>query len=394
MVAFADLVLPDTTYLERWDCISLLDRPISSADGPADAIRQPVVEPERDVRPFQDVLIELGARLKLPGFAASDGNALYHGYADYLVRHERRPGIGSLAGWRGRDGGSDGVGEPNPRQLERYVENQCFWKYELPPGERYFKHANRDYLETAKRFGFVETAEPIVLQLYCEPLQRFRLAARGHGAAPPPDRHRGRIEEFFDPLPIWYVPFAEAALDPAAFPLHAVTQRPMPMYHAWHSHNAWLRQIHTRNWLYVNRARAAALGLEEDDWVWVISHHGRIRCQLKLMEGVNADTVWTWNAIGKRAGAWNLGPDAPESTKAFLLNHLIPDLLPDESAYRYGNCDPVTGQAAWYDLRVRLERASPLEKGEAELAPLARLAGMASRPAILRYPGERAGRDG
>ncbi len=28
MVAYADLVLPDTTYLERWDCISLLDRPI------------------------------------------------------------------------------------------------------------------------------------------------------------------------------------------------------------------------------------------------------------------------------------------------------------------------------------------------------------------------------
>ncbi|MCG8548072.1 MAG: molybdopterin-dependent oxidoreductase, partial [Alphaproteobacteria bacterium] len=29
MVPYADLILPDTTYLERWDCISLLDRPIS-----------------------------------------------------------------------------------------------------------------------------------------------------------------------------------------------------------------------------------------------------------------------------------------------------------------------------------------------------------------------------
>ena len=44
-VPFADLVLPDTTYLERHDCISLLDRPISHADGPGDAIRHPVVEP-------------------------------------------------------------------------------------------------------------------------------------------------------------------------------------------------------------------------------------------------------------------------------------------------------------------------------------------------------------
>ncbi len=58
---------PDTTYLERWDCISLLDRPISDAEGAGDAIRQPIVEPDRDVRPFQTVLLDLGARLGLSG---------------------------------------------------------------------------------------------------------------------------------------------------------------------------------------------------------------------------------------------------------------------------------------------------------------------------------------
>ena len=66
-VAYADLVLPDTTYLERWDCISLLDRPIGGVDGPGDAIRQPVLTPDRDVRPFQDVLIELGAAARASG---------------------------------------------------------------------------------------------------------------------------------------------------------------------------------------------------------------------------------------------------------------------------------------------------------------------------------------
>ena len=96
---YADLILPDTTYLERWDCISLLDRPISEADGPADAIRQPIMAPDRDVRPFQDVLLELGARLKLPGMTKEDGTAKFPGgYPDYIVNHERRPGIGPLAG--------------------------------------------------------------------------------------------------------------------------------------------------------------------------------------------------------------------------------------------------------------------------------------------------------
>ena len=42
-MGFADLVLPDTTYLERYDAISLLDRPISEPDAAADAIRHPVV---------------------------------------------------------------------------------------------------------------------------------------------------------------------------------------------------------------------------------------------------------------------------------------------------------------------------------------------------------------
>src|SRR5688500_7954307 len=72
-VAYAHLVLPDTTYVERHDCISLLDRPISHADGPGDAIRHPVLQPDRDVRPFQSVLLDLGARLGLPGMVDDNG---------------------------------------------------------------------------------------------------------------------------------------------------------------------------------------------------------------------------------------------------------------------------------------------------------------------------------
>ena len=53
MVPYADLILPDTTYLERWDCISLLDRPICDADGVADAIRQPVVAAASIAKPPQ-----------------------------------------------------------------------------------------------------------------------------------------------------------------------------------------------------------------------------------------------------------------------------------------------------------------------------------------------------
>jgi anaerobic selenocysteine-containing dehydrogenase len=384
MVAYADLILPDTTYLERWDCISLLDRPISDAEGAADSIRQPVVPPDRDVRPFQDVLIDLGARLGLPDLVKPDGSPRYPaGYADYLVHHERKPGVGMLAGWRGADGKLQGMGAPNKRQLDTYVAHQCFWRAELPPSARYFKHANQDYLQWAVSMGLIDKPEPIVLHFYSEILQRFRLAAHGRGEVQPPADHRERIATYFDPLPLWYMPFEEAAVEREDFPLHAITQRPMAMYHSWGSQNAWLRQIHGENRLYIHRATAAKLGIADDDWVRVTSHHGSIKVQAKLMDGVNPHTVWTWNAIGKRAGAWNLAPAAKEARHGFLLNHIISELLPGE---RYGNSDPVTGQAAWYDLRVRIEKV-PATDGvtEPRFEPLPMPPHLPQRPSVLRY---------
>ena len=106
------------------------------------------------------------------------------------------------------------------------------------------------------------------------------------------------------------------------------------------------------------------------------------------MDGVNPDTVWTWNAIGKRAGAWNFAADSPEFSRGFLLNHLIAETLPASGeAAATGNADPITGQAAWYDLRVRVEKAPAAEAGESapHFAALAHPASLPATPDILRY---------
>ena len=164
----------------------------------------------------------------------------------------------------------------------------------------------------------------------------------------------------------------------------------MAMYHSWGTQNAWLRQIYNRNWLYMARQKGAELGLMDGDWVNVTSHHGRIKVQVKLMDGVNPDTVWTWNAIGKRSGAWNLAKNAPEAERGFLLNHIISDLLPEKpGGYRYSNSDPVTGQAAWYDLRVRIEKAEPASMTEPVFEPLNKPKGLRTRPPRLRFTGDR-----
>jgi len=366
MVAYADLVLPDTTYLERHDVMSMLDRPISEFDGPVDSVRIPVVPPKGECKPFQEVLIELGTRLKFPAFVDGKGNRKFKNYPDFIINYEIEPGagIGFLAGWRGKGGEKFMKGEPNPNQWEMYAKNNCVYHHELPRSFQYMRNWNKGYLEWAQRHRLTRYAEPILIHIYSDVLQQFRLAAQGKTQGKQPPAHlRKRIETYFDPLPFYYEPLEAQLTDKRKYPLNAVTQRPMAMYHSWDSQNAWLRQIHTHNYLFVNPKTAAAQGIKDGDWVWVESPWGKVRGMCRYSEATEPGTVWTWNAIGKQPGAWNLEPRANEARKGFLLNHLISEELPPmPEGEHLSNSDPVTGQAGWYDVRVRIYKADPAEE--------------------------------
>ena len=123
--------------------------------------------------------------------------------------------------------------------------------------------------------------------------------------------------------------------------------------------------------------------MADSGWMWVESPWGKVRCMCRYSEAVEPGTVWTWNAIGKAPGAWSLAPDANESQRGFLLNHLINDELPTQgSSGAVSNSDPITGQAAWYDVRVRIYPAAPEEPEVTapQAAAVKRLPGMGSEP--------------
>ncbi|MGZ5101282.1 MAG: molybdopterin oxidoreductase family protein [Usitatibacter sp.] len=368
MTAFADLVLPDTTYLERHDVMSMLDRPISEFDGPCDSVRVPVVPPTGQCKPFQEVLVELAGRLKLPAFMNADGTRRYGDYPDFIIHYETKPGsgVGFLSGWRGANGEKTMKGEPNPRQWEMYAAHDCVHHHVLPLEHQYMRNWNRGYIQWARAMHIRTHEEPAQIQIYSEVMQEFRLAARGkRPGRQPPDHLRERIERYFDPLPFHFAPLEAQATDAARYPLAAITQRPMAMYHSWDSQNAWLRQIHNHNYLFVSPRTAAAAGIADGGWMWAESPWGRVRCMARFSEAVEPGTVWTWNAIGKAPGAWRLAPGAEEARLGFLLNHLITDELPASGgAGRQSNSDPVTGQAGWYDVRVRITPAESHEPAE------------------------------
>ena len=390
-VAFADLVLPDTTYLERHDVMGMLDRPISEFDGPVDSVRVPVVKPLGECKPFQEVLIELAGRLKFPAFTTPEGTRKFTGYPDFVVNFQPQPGIGFLMGWRGKNGDEHLRGEPNPKQWEAYEQNNCVFQYHMPQSMHFMRNWNREYLDFAKEKGWRQKNDPVQLAIYSDTLQAFRLAAQGKTEGrQPPEHLRARIETYFDPLPFWYAPLEDAATDLGNYPLNAITQRPMAMYHSWDSQNAWLRQIHSHNYLNVNPRTALAAGIADGGWAWVESQWGKVRCMVRHSEAVEPGTVWTWNAIGKADGAWQLAPGSDEARKGFLLNHLISEELPMRGAPSgtVSNSDPITGQAGWYDVRVRIRPASPDEAGETfpQMDSMPSVPGVVGKAAqVLRY---------
>ena len=366
MVDFADLVLPDTTYLERHDVMSMLDRPISEFDGPVDSVRIPVLEPLGECKPFQEVLIELASRLKFPAFTTPEGERKFKDYPDFITRFQTAPdsGIGFLTGWRGKDGEKPLKGEPNPNQWQKYAENNCVHQYHMPPEHQYMRNWNKGYLDFSKENALRQKNDPIMIAIYSDILQRFRLAATGkRPGAQPPEHLKARIYKYFDPLPFWYPPLEDEATDLTKFTLNAITQRPMAMYHSWDSQNAWLRQIHSHNYLYVNTATALQHGIADGAWMWIESQWGKVKCMARHSEAVDPGTVWTWNAIGKAESAWSLSDNADESKKGFLLNHLIAEEL-TLGGFTVSNSDPITGQAGWYDVRVRLAPAGDDESQE------------------------------
>ena len=219
---------------------------------------------------------------------------------------------------------------------------------------------NKGYLEWSQRSGITRYAEPILIHLYSEVLQKFRLAAQGKGITRKPPaasgeahrdllrsaavllraaggadhRHAQVSADRDDAAPDGDVPlvgFAErlAAPDPRAqLSVRESARR--------------ARGRHRRRRLDVGRIAV-----------------GQGALHVRYCEAVEPGTVWTWNAIGKAPGAWHLAPDANESQRGFLLNHLISDELPRGRRRPHLQFRPRHRAGGWYDVRVRIYRPRP-----------------------------------
>ena len=135
MVAFADLVLPDTTYLERHDVMSMLDRPISRVRRARRFGARAGAAAAGPVQAVPGGADRAGVAPEVSGLHHAEGGAQVHATTrtSSSTSRRRQPGIGFLMGWRGKDGNQHLRGEPNPKQWEMYAENNCVFQYHMPP---------------------------------------------------------------------------------------------------------------------------------------------------------------------------------------------------------------------------------------------------------------------
>ncbi len=223
------------------------------------------------------------------------------------------------------------------------------------------KHANRAYQDFAVRMGFFDTPQPVTFQLYSETLQKFRLSAEGVRQPVAPETHRDRILAGFDPIPSWYRPLEERRSIATAF-------RTMPLP-SDRRHVSFVgfdeclappdpyreSALCTRARLRCGRPRRRRLGLGHvPPW----AHQGPDqpdRC------GEPDDAVDLERDRQAQAG---LGPCSRCARGQVGLPAQPPDPRTAAAQRRWHavvQFRSVTGQAAWYDLRVRIDRAEPDE---------------------------------
>lgn len=305
--AMADLVLPDHTYLERWQ----LDLVTPSVGFPVLAMRQPVVAPLHDTRSTGQALVDIAHAVGGAVARAFPGDEL--GMLKHLVRGVHESGRGSV----------------------RAASFEEFWEKLLAAGGWWdppytFGRWSEVLRTPSGKYEFCPTRLRERLGgLDGEALARLGVSARGDEALLP-----------------HHEPIAVSPGD-AALPFSLVSYKTMT-----HAEGRGANQPHLQEmfnvqfdrrwepWIEIDPRDARALGVKSDDEVWVESPQGRMKVKAVVEEGTRPGVVAVPFEYGHSGyGRW-------AAARGDNVNRLS-----------CIGCDPLGGSAAWYDVRVALRKA-------------------------------------
>ncbi|MFQ6111273.1 MAG: molybdopterin-dependent oxidoreductase, partial [Nitrospinota bacterium] len=321
--AWADFVLPDRTYLERWQD----DLTHSALGYPILGLRQPVVKPLHDTRETGDVLIALAKALG----GSVERSFPWSDFKGALME--------SIKGVHEAQRGSIIAGSFE-EFWEKLLKKGGWWD---PPYR--FGEARKAFKTPSGRFEF----HSLVMRNGLEELARKEAHRKGTEAG----RELRKImkglgfEKVDDSAFMAHYEPPRFAGDARQYPFLLNTYKTMTHAEGRGANQPFLQEIfglHVSRawhcWLEVNPDTARKLGIGDEDWVWVESKVGRIKLKAKLYPGARPDVVSMPFGFGHAAyGRWARNRGANPNW-----------IIPNEH-------DRLSGSMAWFSTRVKVYKA-------------------------------------
>jgi anaerobic selenocysteine-containing dehydrogenase len=317
--AIADLVLPDHTYLERWQ----LDVIPPSVGFPVFSIRQPAVEPLHDTRSTGEVLIQIARAIGGTVGRSFPGSEI--DMIKQLVRGVQESKRGSIR--------ADDVDEFWDKVLAAggwwdppYAFGEWDRALATPSGKYEFYCTRLDErlgaIAASRHGGDSEAARAALLS-------RLGISSRGDEAC----------------LPHYEPPHVSAS--EAEFPFTIISYKTMT-----HAEGRGANQPHLQEvfgvqfdrswepWVELHPDDARTLGVENEDSVWLRSPYGSVRIKAVLHDGTLRGTINVPFEYGHTAyGRWARG-------RGENINPLVATAQ-----------DPLAGGVAWYETHVGISKA-------------------------------------
>ncbi len=314
----ADLILPDHTYLERYQ-----DAPTYPFEGwPMTQLRVPAIKPLYDTKYFGDTLIEIGKRMKGP--MGDYYKAL--GSAENVLRHlakgfEKNPGDNGVDGW------------------DSWVEKGVWYKKPY-----LWRQVRGEFFEwDGKAYAKPMTPEEVKAKLLKTPSGKFEfrsgwLEAQADWIAEKTGRDRAKLM-----FPHW-----EEPKHPGGGDLYMVTPK-VALHAEGRGGNIPIAisllqpTMGGRDQVYIeiHPATARARGISDGDRIRVKTNLGTIEGHCRLYEGVRPDTI----VFPMEHGHWAMGRWAKDRSPGHSGEITV------------NQSDRISGQCNYYSTKVTVEKA-------------------------------------
>ncbi|NOY52008.1 MAG: molybdopterin-dependent oxidoreductase [Deltaproteobacteria bacterium] len=332
---YADLILPDSIYLEKWD----LDATYTLKGNPVVNLSRPVLPPVFNTRDTVEVLAALSRKL---GGSPAEAFPASHpeGIIQAAVRKLHRTGQGEpfgapleelwtklleQSGWKVRNRETFDNFWSKLRERGGWWDPVYYpyeWRrvFSTPSGRfEFFSLTVKKYLE-----GLGATERDLALNAMPQTanMKRADAGALPHGNTEKPGRNEERYPFEIHPYVI-----------PILSHLHHTNEPWLQDITGFHLYQSW----HT--WVEINPKDAHEQGIGNGEWVTVESSRGKIRARARLFEGVMPHVINLPVGLGHEAGGrWTAG-----------IGENVPRLLQTKR-------EPVTGKTRYARSRARLIR--------------------------------------